>query len=217
MRKWGLLITAFYACVLMFVLLPLLAWLFSPDSWEWSAWWPYEWDINLFIWIALLVIGQALLLLVSVDDSFRRLRPRMHILASIATVALFVGLLMAAVLWSLVVAVWGDDAIGDATTQLYWGSVVAFWLIWAAAFRAHEAGFSKRLDRIVGLTLKGSILELLIVVPCHVVVRHRDDCSAPALTGFGIATGLAVMLLTFGPGVVFLYRKRLRRYERPAT
>jgi hypothetical protein len=58
---------------------------------------------------------------------------------------------------------------------------------------------------------------LLIVVPCHVVVRHRDDCSAPALTGFGIATGLAVMLLTFGPGVVFLYRKRLRRYERPAT
>jgi hypothetical protein len=32
-----------------------------------------------------------------------------------------------------------------------------------------------------------------------VVARQREDCSAPFATGFGIATGIAIMLLAFGP------------------
>jgi hypothetical protein len=213
MRKWGLLITAFYLCALIFLLLPLLAWLFSPDSWDWDFWWPFEWDINLVIWIALLVTAEALLLLVTVDDSFRRMKPRTHIGISIAAIALAIGLLMACAVWAVIVVIWADDATTDATTPLFWGTVAVLWLAWGGVFRAYEAGLSSRLDRMVDWLLKGSVLELLIVVPCHVFVRHRNDCSAPAVTGFGIATGLAVMLMGFGPSIVFLYRKRLRRYR----
>jgi hypothetical protein len=43
-------------------------------------------------------------------------------------------------------------------------------------------------------------------------VRQRGDCSAPILTGWGIVTGIAVMLLCFGPGILALYKKKLDGY-----
>jgi hypothetical protein len=58
----------------------------------------------------------------------------------------------------------------------------------------------------------GSVLGLLIAVPSHVVARQRGDSSAPMVTSFGIATGIAIMLLSFGPGVLLLYKKRLNDY-----
>ena len=41
------------------------------------------------------------------------------------------------------------------------------------------------------------------------LVRRRHDCSAPAVTSFGIVTGVAIMLISFGPSVLFLYQRRL--------
>ena len=61
--------------------------------------------------------------------------------------------------------------------------------------------------------LRGSILELLIAVPSHVIVRRRDDCCAPAGTFWGIATGISVMLLCFGPGVFFLFVERMQKLK----
>jgi hypothetical protein len=34
------------------------------------------------------------------------------------------------------------------------------------------------------------------------------------LTGFGMVTGLAIMLLCFGPAVLALYKKRLERHSK---
>jgi hypothetical protein len=62
--------------------------------------------------------------------------------------------------------------------------------------------------------LRGSILELLIAVPSHVIVRQRDDCCAPFATFWGIVTGISVMLISFGPGVLFLFAARIRRKQR---
>jgi hypothetical protein len=45
------------------------------------------------------------------------------------------------------------------------------------------------------------------------VSRHRNDCCAPFATFWGIATGLTVMLLAFGPGVLCLFAARLQRLQ----
>ena len=93
----------------------------------------------------------------------------------------------------------------------------ASWLVWAVVFyllsRATGPRESIR-QQSVGL-LRGSILELLIAVPSHIVVRGRGDCCAGIYTFIGITMGISVMLLSFGPAVFLLYYARWRRL-RPA-
>jgi len=90
--------------------------------------------------------------------------------------------------------------------------MLVFWVIWGLVFwrqvRTRPAG--SMMQRCVNWLLRGSILELLIAVPSHVVVRRREDCCAPGMTMAGLATGLSVMLLCFGPGVFWLFVKRAR-------
>jgi len=64
--------------------------------------------------------------------------------------------------------------------------------------------------------LRGSILELLVAVPSHIIVRQREECCAPIVSFWGIVTGISVMLLSFGPGVLFLFAARIRQ-RRPRT
>jgi hypothetical protein len=59
--------------------------------------------------------------------------------------------------------------------------------------------------------LRGSILELLVAVPTHIVARYRNYCCAGFLTFVGIAFGVSVMLFSFGPGVFFLFVQRWKR------
>ena len=61
------------------------------------------------------------------------------------------------------------------------------------------------------LLFRGSVLELFVAVPTHVVARVRDYCCAGTWTFIGIATGLAVMLFAFGPAVFFLFVARWKR------
>lgn len=91
--------------------------------------------------------------------------------------------------------------------------VVLLWLAWAVVFyrvagKDDPASLTRRCTRWL---LRGSVLELLVAVPTHIIVRHRGDCCAPIGTFWGITTGLALMLLCFGPGVFFLFVERARR------
>jgi hypothetical protein len=67
------------------------------------------------------------------------------------------------------------------------------------------------LSRQCRLLLKGSILELLIAVPTHIIARYRDYCCAGFMTFIGLTMGISVMLFSFGPAVFFLYVERWKR------
>ena len=95
--------------------------------------------------------------------------------------------------------------------------VPAVWLLWCVIFGIIS---SRRLPEAVAAklhrwVLAGSVLELLVAVPTHLVVRRREECCAGVLTGMGICIGVVVMLLAFGPSVGFLYYRRWQKVRKP--
>lgn len=208
MRNWGIVITLFYALVIVFFLVPILAPLALDEppalpSLEWGWAWPIT-----FIFVA----GQGLLLFVSVDTSRRYLRARTHIGVSVALAALFLGFLTVIGIWSLVVVAMGDEGFPD---NLLWiaPAPILTWVFWSVVLYIYMKESSDLVTRLTRWLIRGSVLELLIAVPAHVWVRQRDDCSAPGVTALGIVTGIAIMLMAFGPSVLFLLKKRLDQYE----
>jgi hypothetical protein len=105
-------------------------------------------------------------------------------------------------------------------TQALLGSlnlILVFWVIWGVIFWrfARRDAAEDLFQRALRWLLRGSILELLIAVPSHIVVRKRGDCCAPSVTFLGIITGVAVGLMCFGPGVYYLLVERCRRLKAP--
>jgi hypothetical protein len=176
---------------------------------EWLAWVP----------LIALVAGQAILLFLSVDTSFKKLKPRAHIAVSVIVTSMLFALLAFGGLSAVGAAAYGDKFIDRywlSAAQMF-GVWAAIWLLWGIVFYLYFRNSTQAATRAVSWLIKGSVLELLIAVPSHVWVRRRGDCSAPLATSFGIVTGIAVMLLSFGPSVLLLYKKRLDAYAaRPA-
>jgi hypothetical protein len=211
MRKWGIIVTAFYVLVLAFLLLPVLILLATGEPSALSHLGATE-AHNLgdwTTWALILVIasGQALLLFLSVETTRKRLKPRTHLLTTTILTAFFLGILSCAAILSVVVAFQGDNSsIGTMEFFASWGFL---WIFWSVVFYVYGRGSSDWVTRATSWLLRGSVLELLVAVPSHVIVRRRNDCSAPMATGFGIVTGIAIMLLSFGPSVLFLFKKRM--------
>jgi hypothetical protein len=215
MRRWGMVVSAFYALILLVLLLPVFLLLaqsqyyslsqFLRDLAEtygvWETW----------VVLAVLCSGQALLLFLSVDTTQRRLKPRAHIFLACLAASSLTAVLTFAVIGAIGVAVQGDK-FGEgsfANPFIFFGGL---WAVWGVLFYLYFRNSSEIINHIVSWLLKGSILEMLVAIPCHVIVRRRHECSAPAVTSFGIVTGIAIMLISFGPSVLFLYKKRLDTY-----
>jgi hypothetical protein len=101
----------------------------------------------------------------------------------------------------------------DSLNWLLLAIPAAVWLVWVFVFwlmasRTTPDAVANRLHRWL---LAGSVLELLVAVPTHVVVRRRSECCAGLGTGIGIGAGVLVMLLAFGPSVGFLYYRRWKQ------
>jgi len=218
MRKWGIVISLLYALIVVGLLVPvsvLLAGSYGPFEpsfrenlmetyQEWGVWVP----------VGMVLIGQAVLLFLSVDTSWKRLKPRTHLAVTCVIASMLAALLGLAVVECCGVTVNESKFLDLLDT---WGKVFALWgglwVLWGVVFWLYLRGSSQAATRAVAWLLRGSVLELLIAVPCHVIVRRRNECCAPVLTSFGIVTGIAVMLLSFGPSVLLLYKKRLDGYR----
>jgi len=176
--------------------------------------------IPYWIWIAVLLAGQVLLLFVPIRLAERRPVGRRPLIAPIVTTGFFLGCLTFFFALSIQLANWGDhlfpkDLSGGILRLWTCGSIIMGWLLWGALFflRSRAEAPEALVKRATRWLLRGSVLELLVAVSSHVIVRRRGDCCAPFGTFLGIAAGLSVMLLAFGPGVLFLFQERRRRLQ----
>lgn len=204
MKRWALLTITLYAlCV---AVLGILMYLYFEDAGD---------IVQLFYiyFLPLLVLVQIILLLVPVAITERRPVGRRSIIASSIFGAIPMAFLAMMFVISAVLMILGED---KADKYVYswpiWFVPAVFWFLWGFIFyRSYSASDSNKFTTVVARwLLKGSILELLVAIPSHIISRHREECCAPPITFLGIITGLAVALLSFGPGVFFLFAKRIK-------
>jgi hypothetical protein len=212
MRRWGFVISVIYLFIVLGLLFPLAVLLggehgllegryYSDVVGAYGAW-------EMWIPVGMLVVGQISLLFLSVDTTQKRLKPRASAWWSAVIAGMLFMILSVGAFSSVSVAIKSDhffDILDNAWLWIF----VGLWVTWGIVFYIYLRGKTESANRLVGWLLRGSVLELLIAVPCHVIVRRRHDCSAPVATSFGITTGIAIMLLSFGPSVLLLYKKRM--------
>ena len=260
MKRWAIITVTLYALLLLLLTVPTI--LIGAARWDSTPEGVHKWVFNLsprealegmqhwgyWLWLAVFVSAQALLLVVPVKMAERRPASRRHLLVPVITGAFLLGNMFIGGVLAVLAAFKGDhidklyEAPIAATEQMIQlipglastlarfglmpdkdqlfalhmlGLVALFWLVWGLIF--HHFAKSDEAETLVQRTtrwlIRGSILELLVAVPSHIVTRQREDCCAPMLSFWGIVTGISVMLMSFGPGVLFLFARRMRRKQ----
>lgn len=212
MKNWVGIVVALYFGALAVLALPL-GLLLELDSLRlWMQYIPWAWGVA-----AVFAGAQATLLIVPANLARERPVGRRRLLVPVITTGLLLCLLMLGGVGSLILAFTGDDPDKVISAKLLPLLPLPFlWVVWGWVFWC----FFKTRDpealmaRLMKGMLRGSVVELLVAVPSHVIARHRNDCCAPAATFLGIVTGLSLMLMSFGPGVLFLFARRFRELKR---
>jgi len=168
--------------------------------------------IPVVIWISVLIVGQTSLIFIPVRVASRRPFTKRTLWFPLLGSGMLAGILVLGggmALWEWLK--FTSDASGWAVV----GIAACSWALWAFVFwrmaaASDPASVASKLHRWL---LAGSVLELLVAVPTHIVVRQRRECCAGIATGLGICAGMAVMLLSFGPSVGFLYYRRWKQIK----
>lgn len=181
--------------------------------------------------LTIMVVSQLALLVIPVDISEKRPIAKRRLVFPIVTAGLMGALLITGLVVSIseflireseqtgmALATLGNpgstanlkEVFSEPTFMRAIGVFIFAWLLWALIFFRWTRNMKPEglIEKQCRLLYRGSILELLVAVPTHVIARSRDYCCAGASTFIGIVLGISVMLFSFGPGVFFLFAAR---------
>lgn len=131
--------------------------------------------------------------------------------------------MMAVLVGAVIISIMGllDVQGEDWFIYPFWIAIGLSWIIWGIVFfiRYKDTGRYKTLRKIICTIITGSLIELLIAIPSHLIVTRRGSWLVDPLTACSITGGIAVMLWAFGPGIIllFLYQrcgKEIQQNER---
>jgi hypothetical protein len=219
MKRWALVVVALYLLILAVLTLPVGLLAFAPKASAKEVAEAYL-QFTFWLWLGVMGLTQAALLVVPVRVASRRPVTRRSLLWPVVTAGLMMGGLAVGAMYSMYEFAMQDKALDG---WFWWAAIasgVVIWCVWSVMFyrSSRDADPAGVISRQCRLLLRGSILELLIAVPTHIVARSRDYCCAGVMTFIGLTLGISVMLFSFGPSVFFLYAARWRRlHPEPAT
>ncbi|MDD5073031.1 MAG: hypothetical protein PHX64_05000 [Candidatus Omnitrophica bacterium] len=229
MKRFAIAVVLLYGVILFVLTVPVFLAAFYPELTYDNA---IEVIASLRYWVlfAVMLICQAALLGIPIETgSNRPIRKRSIIYSVIAISFVMTGLavgIFAAITETVIKGPEGyswlilglnfseaKEWLAKPPVQIYIISFIAVWFLWGAVFYRWSKKYDPRnfVERKCRLMFKGSVLELLVAVPTHIIARSRDYCCAGFSTFIGIALGISVMLLSFGPGVYFLFLDRWKK------
>lgn len=219
MKKWALAVLLMYGAIIIIFTLPVCILAFADNVTKEGvdkremigifSYWPY------WAGFALFMAAQAALLdmRVSIAQQPQPLVTKKTIIPVVLCSALMMALLVAGMALAI-----HETIKRDPWPKNYYLLFFISWLAWGFVFyrwsNKSEPGLF--LSKIRKMLYYGSVLELLVAVPTHILARHRNYCCAGFSTFIGIVFGLAVMFCSFGPGILFIFAERWKRL-RPQT
>ena len=211
MKRWALLVAVLYALVLAFLAVPVAALAFWKSPGEIAQVFREQ---GFWLWLLIMVGCELVLLAAPVRISSRRPLTKGALWPTILAASLALALLVVAAAVCIQTVLLGDRALENEWHR--WAllaSLVGLWGFWSVLF-FRISGKQVPPDFVAALCqrlFRGSVLELLVAVPCHIIVRSRHYCCADGITFAGLSLGIAVMLFSFGPAVFVLFVERSRR------
>lgn len=207
MKKWSIIVAGLYGLIFV-VLFVTLAWIaFQPAPFEVSVLMAWQvWAVT-----GVMILSQFALLQLPVEVASRRPVTRRSLWTTVIAAGLMMGLLVFGAIASILeFLLKSNESPGDMLV-LAIGPVS--WLFWALYFHRSAKGAppEQSVKKMQRFLWTGSILELLIAIPTHIVARNRDYCCAGILTFVGLTCGFSVMLFAFGPAIYFLFAERWQR------
>jgi hypothetical protein len=212
MKRWAWMVAVLYAALLLVVTVPGILLAFAPKVGLKEAASTLA-SGGYWLWLAVLFASQLALLAVPVRVASLRPVTQGPLWRTILAGGLMAGGLAGGAFLSIYEFVaWNKDH-GAGYAWMALALVLLTWCIWALVFSrlSREMAPADIVSRQCRCLLKGSILELLIAVPTHVVARYRGYCCAGMLTFIGLTMGVSVMLFAYGPAVFFLFVERWNR------
>jgi hypothetical protein len=212
MKRWALIVAALYIAILATLTVPAGLLAFVPqarlaDGVKVYLCWPY------WLWLVVMFAAQFALLAIPVRAASLRPVTRGPIWRTVLAGGLMAGGLVSGAILSLYEFVFRDRDPGNWSGWTVITLGIVTWCIWAVVFSRmnRNAQPTDIVSRQCRWLFTGSILELLIAVPTHVVARYRDYCCAGFMTFIGLTMGVSVMLFSFGPAVFILLIERWKR------
>lgn len=207
MKRWAFLTIVLYVVLLTIVIVPLF--LVAADQGE---------QVHLLagfysLFVPVLILIQFALLLLPINVVSGKPITRRRVLFSALIGAIPMAALTLGFIGSIALMIWGENRHHD---PIYGWTMVAIpiisWCVWAIIFYRNysDTNTNAMIPTVVRWLMRASILELLVAIPSHIIARQRDECCAPHLTLLAIATGLSIALASFGPGVFFLFIKKVK-------
>jgi hypothetical protein len=212
MKKWPFVVAGLYGLTFVLLMGPF-AWIAFSDRENAKASEMLGAVVTWQIWaIALvMIIAQFALLRIPVGVASKRPVTQRSVWSTLLSTAFMMGLL----------ALGAGVCIHETLTRLNDDNGIPLsialglvsWLFWALYFHRITSLNTpeEKVSRLRRYLWTGSILELLVAIPTHIVARQRDYCCAGMLTFVGLTCGLSVMLFAFGPAVYFLFVARWKR------